>query len=190
MQVLKADDYKRMPWKNGGGQTAEIAVSPPDAGLSGFDWRLSMATVASDGPFSSFPGVDRTLTILSGAGMILHGAEGQDVTLTRHSPPFSFAADEPISAVLVDAAVVDLNVMTRRDRLSHRVERKRPPFTLEETQAVCVVFCLGGTMTLGCGTSATRLQSYDCAILSACDLPMKLDGSHEVLVIEFAETAV
>ena len=50
-----------MPWKNGGGETAEIAVSPPGAALDDFDWRLSMARVETDGPFSAFPGIDRTL---------------------------------------------------------------------------------------------------------------------------------
>jgi environmental stress-induced protein Ves len=47
-----------MPWKNGGGETTEIAVFPDGAGLSDFDWRVSMARVDGDGPFSSFPGIE------------------------------------------------------------------------------------------------------------------------------------
>ncbi len=69
MRILRAADHKRMPWKNGGGETVEIAVAPQDAALGDFDWRISMATVAADGPFSIFPGIDRTLSILSGSGM-------------------------------------------------------------------------------------------------------------------------
>jgi len=61
MKILRSADHKRMPWKNGGGETVEIAISPQGAGLADFDWRVSMATVASDGPFSVFPGIDRTL---------------------------------------------------------------------------------------------------------------------------------
>ena len=60
MRVLRAADYPRMPWKNGGGETAEILVEPAGAPLDSFDWRLSMARVAADGPFSLFPGVERT----------------------------------------------------------------------------------------------------------------------------------
>ena len=60
-----------MRWKNGGGETAEIAVSPPGAALDAFDWRLSMAKVETDGPFSAFPGIDRTLAILEGEGIRL-----------------------------------------------------------------------------------------------------------------------
>ena len=50
-------------WKNGGGSTTEIAVFPPDAGFDDFDWRVSLATVAADGPFSAFPGIERTLAM-------------------------------------------------------------------------------------------------------------------------------
>ena len=53
-----------------------------------------MATVASDGPFSLFPGVDRTLAVLEGEGIVL-SVEGQAgrSTLTRDSPPLAFPAD-------------------------------------------------------------------------------------------------
>ncbi|WP_431460998.1 HutD family protein, partial [Klebsiella pneumoniae] len=33
MRILRAADYRSMPWKNGGGVTTEIAVSPAGAGL-------------------------------------------------------------------------------------------------------------------------------------------------------------
>ena len=58
-------------WKNGGGVTREIVASPEGAPLDAFDWRVSLADVSADGPFSSFPGVDRTLTVVEGAGMDL-----------------------------------------------------------------------------------------------------------------------
>ena len=59
------------PWKNGGGTTREIAAFPPGAGLDDFGWRLSVAEVERDGPFSVFSGVDRTIVLLDGAGMRL-----------------------------------------------------------------------------------------------------------------------
>lgn len=71
MKILRASEYKTMPWKNGGGVTVEIAIHPPSASMDAFDWRISMATVAQDGPFSSFPGIDRTLAIIEGNGMAL-----------------------------------------------------------------------------------------------------------------------
>ena len=123
IRILKAQEYRRMPWKNGGGETVEIAVSPQDASVGDFDWRVSMATVAVDGPFSIFPGIDRTLSILRGNGMSLV-IEGRDpVLLTQHSDPLAFPADVATSAALADGTIIDLNAMTRRGALNHRVER-------------------------------------------------------------------
>ncbi|RCK45271.1 hypothetical protein TH25_18220 [Thalassospira profundimaris] len=123
VRILRASDYRRMPWKNGGGETVEIAVFPANAGLDDFAWRISMATVASDGPFSSFPGIDRTLSILHGAGMTLVIGDKVPVTLTRDTEPYPFAADVATSALLVDGPITDLNVMTRRGHNTHRVTR-------------------------------------------------------------------
>lgn len=123
MRLLKAAGHRRMPWKNGGGETIEIAVHPPGAGLAGFEWRVSMATVAADGPFSLFEGIDRTLSILRGAGMDL-AVEGRGrARLTARSDPLSFPADRPAEARLHDGPITDLNVMTRRGLWRHRVSR-------------------------------------------------------------------
>jgi uncharacterized protein len=123
MRILRASDHKRMPWKNGKGETVEIAVFPEGAGVDTFDWRISMAPVVSDGPFSVFPGIDRTLSILTGDGMML-SVEGMAPTvLGRKSVPFSFSGDAKTEAVLQAGPITDLNVMTRRGRFSHRVTR-------------------------------------------------------------------
>ena len=68
MLILRAAGYRVMPWKNGGGTTTEVAVSPDHAGLEDFDWRISMARVETSGPFSSFAGIDCTLSVLEGEG--------------------------------------------------------------------------------------------------------------------------
>jgi len=53
-------------WGNGGGTTAEILAAPDGAGFGDFDWRVSTAVVAADGPFSVFPDVDRVLCVIEG----------------------------------------------------------------------------------------------------------------------------
>jgi hypothetical protein len=110
-----------MPWKNGGGETTEIAASPEGAGLDAFDWRVSMARVDGDGPFSLFPGIDRTLAILDGEGLRL-AIEGRDpVELTRATAPLAFPADAPTGSILLGGPVTDLNVMTRRTMARHEL---------------------------------------------------------------------
>ena len=123
MKILRASDYKRMPWKNGKGETVEIAVFPPDASIDDFDWRISMATVAEDGPFSVFEGIDRTLSVLTGEGVVLSVDGAESVELRPSSAPHAFPADARTAARLLDGPVTDLNVMTRRDAFRHHVKR-------------------------------------------------------------------
>lgn len=124
MRILRAADYRVMPWKNGGGTTTEIAVSPDGAGLDDFDWRISMARVETSGPFSSFAGIDRTLSVLEGDGVVLDIAGQPPTRLTEASAPLAFPGDVPTSAALIGGPITDLNVMTRRGRMAHKVERR------------------------------------------------------------------
>jgi environmental stress-induced protein Ves len=153
-----------MPWKNGGGVTTEIAVFPAGAGLDDFEWRLSMANVASDGPFSSFAGVDRTLAVLEGEGIVL-AVEGRPaVALTRSSPPFAFAADRPSSARLIAGPIVDLNVMTRRGRFVHRMVRLAPGTATVGGSSLTIVFCAAGSAELSSGAEKATLGLHDAAV--------------------------
>ncbi|MCR6498621.1 HutD family protein [Shinella sp. CPCC 101442] len=119
MRLLRNSDHRRMPWKNGGGETVEVIVTPEGASLSDFGWRVSMATVASDGPFSVFPGIDRTLAVLSGDGMALSIEGLGDKLLTPVCAPLAFPADAPTTARLTGGPITDLNVMTRRGAFRH-----------------------------------------------------------------------
>jgi hypothetical protein len=105
-----------MPWKNGGGVTTEIAAHPPGAGLDAIDWRLSLAEVAVDGPFSRFPGIDRTLVLLDGAGMRLELA-GHVVELRAPYEPCAFSGDVEVDCRLLAGPVRDFNLMLRRERV-------------------------------------------------------------------------
>ena len=108
-------DIVPTPWKNGGGATREIACWPAGTGLDSFDWRISVATIAADGAFSVFAGIDRSITLLSGDGVLLHGEHGTH-RLDQPLVPFAFAGETPIRATLLGGASEDFNVMTRRGR--------------------------------------------------------------------------
>ena len=121
LKVLRANAHRRMRWKNGGGVTTEIAVAPADASLQSFDWRVSTADVASDGPFSLFPGIDRTLVVLEGEGLRLKVGGRSPLMLVAGGEPAAFSGDLPASASLIGGPIRDLNVMTRRGQFSHKL---------------------------------------------------------------------
>lgn len=121
MRLIRAATLAPKPWKNGGGVTFDVAASPEGAGLDAFDWRISIAQVDRDGPFSAFPGIDRTLTIIDGVGMSLHFDEASASLMAGE--PFSFPGDTPVDAKLASGGIIDFNVMTRRGRYDHRVSR-------------------------------------------------------------------
>ncbi len=183
MHILRAGQYTRMPWKNGGGETTEIAVHPAGASVEDFGWRISMATVASDGPFSIFPGIGRTLSVLEGEGMVLTIGESAPVTLTPASAPLSFPADVPISAQLVGGAITDLNVMTRRGHFTHRVERHHVPGVLELKVADGLLFSCARHLKVASDVMAVELEFQDALELHGPEKSILVAGQGTFYVI-------
>ncbi|WP_066732037.1 HutD family protein [Cupriavidus sp. D384] len=133
------------PWKNGGGTTREIAAWPPGAGMDTFDWRISVADIAADGPFSAFPGIDRQIVLIDGAGVHLQAHDDSFChKLVRVGEPFAFSGDTAIHAALVDGPTRDFNVMTRRGRCRAEVRLMRQPFTAVPAEATVMVLALRG----------------------------------------------
>ena len=163
MRIIPASRHRIMPWKNGQGSTTEIALAPEGAALDTFDWRLSLAAVTSDGPFSTFPGVDRTLTVLTGAGLALVVDDQAPVRLTPQSAPFSFKGEATTHATLCGESVTDFNVMSRRARLSHRVRRLESATDIEARVEWPdrVLFCQAGAAQVATPSGAYALAAGD-----------------------------
>lgn len=103
------------PWKNGGGTTRELVCWPPGSSMSDFDWRISIADIDVNGPFSAFAGIDRTIMLLNGNGVQLTANDGSfDQRLDIPLVPFSFSGDTALDCVLLDGSTQDFNVMSRR----------------------------------------------------------------------------
>jgi environmental stress-induced protein Ves len=102
-------DTPPVPWRNGGGVTRELLAWP-----HGGDWqvRISVAEIASDGPFSSFPGVDRWFAVLSGGGVALT-IDGRELVRRAGDPPLAFSGEAPVACRLLQGPSRDLNLMLR-----------------------------------------------------------------------------
>lgn len=110
MKILNSDSFNEMPWKNGGGTTKELFRIPNRENPEQFYFRISVATVHQDGPFSKFPGVDRFLMLLEGQGFVLN----RSIRFEKPLDQLNFKGEEDIQCELINGSSSDFNVMTDR----------------------------------------------------------------------------
>ena len=123
MYIIRLLDCPPSTWKNGGGSTRQLLAFPPGASLDNFIYRISVAEVDSDGPFSHFPGIDRSLAILDGDGLALMNGAQLFGTLLAGQPPMAFDGALSLSGLRLGGKVRDFNVMSRRGQASHRCQQ-------------------------------------------------------------------
>ena len=185
---FRLSDLPATPWKNGGGTTREIICRPARAGMDCFDWRVSIASIAAAGPFSAFPGVDRVIMLLQGAGVHLR-AEGIDHRLETPLVPFAFAGDVALGCELLGGPSTDFNVMTRRGVLRAEVAVLRGAGVLEACSAG-LVLAVGGAWQLGAGHAVERCAADSGAWWDSAMPPLPatpLDHGAALVVVRIAE---
>jgi uncharacterized protein len=182
MRVIRMSELAAAPWKNGGGVTREIAAARNGDSLI---WRLSMADVTSDGPFSRFEGLTRILTVVTGNGMELIGPTGTQ--LAEFGVPVRFDGATPVLARLKDGSLRDLNLMFDPSRLSAEVvpiigpQRK----TLSASASLTIgIFALKGTAKVG---TSLELHEGDTALCEAGEVSLQLAGDAVALIITLAK---
>jgi len=117
---LPANGYRRLRWRNGAGWTREILAAAPVEG-GDWDWRLSIAEIEADGPYSLFPGVEREQVLLSGEGLALDFGAGDERALAPPHGRQRFAGDLPVAARRVSGRAEVFNLMWRPARVSARL---------------------------------------------------------------------
>ncbi|MBB3018489.1 hypothetical protein FHR70_001543 [Microvirga lupini] len=187
--VIRNEDLVRVPWKNGGGTTAEVAAFPEGSGFDTFGWRISMADVASDGPFSLFPGIDRTLIVVEGNGIELD-VEGIAYRLDKASPKLSFSGDDITTGRLLGGPIRDLNVMTRRGQFHHRTRFVESGVALlAEGTDVAFLVALDGSFDVTLDSTIHSLQVLDTLMLEATQDLVLLSGTGRAILVEIAPEA-
>jgi uncharacterized protein len=159
-KLITANSLPSMPWKNGGGTTREVLKFPVSSTIENFDWRISLAAVATSGPFSIFPEVDRTMIVTDGPGIVLNDKD-ERIALRRSDEPFYFSGEIPYRASLIDGPIADLNVMTRRTRYSHSVRRHLTAGTSIDRGNVRVITALSDRLICTIGTESVALARLD-----------------------------
>jgi uncharacterized protein len=136
LEVISVYDVLPQPWRNGGGRTRELWTWPSAEGW----WvRISVADIEKDGPFSVFPGVDRWMAAVEGAGMVLQLPGGAE-TVARDSAPLTFDGALAPMCRLLDGATRDLNLMSRREFGRSSMTRVRSGDESMSEAPLCAVF--------------------------------------------------
>jgi environmental stress-induced protein Ves len=102
-QVVRSDEVRPQQWANGGGTTRELARDAAGA------WRISLADIATDGPFSTFAGRHRLLTVVEGTVLDLE-VDGV-AHVVEPQRPFAFSGDASVLASVPEGSVRALNVV-------------------------------------------------------------------------------
>lgn len=193
MSVLIPQSQQRlMRWKNGGGMTCEIQRFPQDSSLDSFDWRVSVATVQQDNAFSLFPGIDRSLAILEGKGILLDvaskvgsGTEVERHELTPRDPVYRFEGETAIHCTLIGGGIVDFNVMTRRAAFTHTLEQLTitRPTVLSAAGDTALVYVVNGNCRLA---NETRVHAGDAVLFRDSDEErLVISDAAELMLLQF-----
>lgn len=187
LRVLRHASLIATPWKNGGGETRQVACYPSGSSLSDFAWRLSTATVAQDGDFSIFEGIDRRLYLLEGAGLNLRFSSGKTCRIEGEHH-IDFRGEDPVHASLISGPVVDFNIMARRrERRAHIEERSvAGAIRINLPWKEAAIFIRSGQLNITDTALQLTLHTFDTVILDDGPAPdVSADGVAKIIIIGF-----
>jgi hypothetical protein len=182
LTILRAADYPRMPWKNGGGSTEEI-TRDAGTGLDEFGWRVSIADIAESGGFSTFAGYQRIITVLQGAGMTLQVDE-QTTRPLLPLDPFAFSGDSQVSCNLLDGEIRDFNLIYAPHRYNARLQWIDGRQRFFSSAGTVLIFSVIEGLSVTTGTTTQGLGKHDCLQLDGNPGLLELSVSGTCCVIE------
>ena len=183
MRVVRYAELAEIPWSNGLGVTREIIRDSESAGSATFDWRISIARLDGDAPFSPLPGIDRSLMALGPDGISLVVGDGDPQYLALHEV-LRFRGEDEVRPVGVTRPNYDLNLMTRRDMASGNLSLLT--VTDEATVSAAagetaVAVLLDGAVRVEIDRQQHSLQHLDAVVATADD--MRLSGTAVIALI-------
>lgn len=188
-RVIAANEYRRERWKNGTGWTREILRMPDRAD---WNWRLSIAEIERDGPFSVFPGVDRELVLIHGNGLRLRFSDGEVRELQPPHGRIRFAGERDVNSELLDGTTHDFNLMWRRDAVAVELLHRPlvgPMLFFTEPGVTWAIHLLAGQAKFDQASELPPLWAGDTALLVDGGKRGRyaLEGGGELLAIKLMQ---
>jgi environmental stress-induced protein Ves len=159
--------YRRVAWRNGGGQAMDIAVLPAATGSTDdFAWRVALAEIERDGPFSRYgKGIERIITLLNGDGFDLDFVEAPGIAVRESHMPARFRGEWTTGCRLQDGRCVVFNVMYDEALYTAQFNIIRPlpnqPLIFSPPGRTTLLFCLAGANEIKADDSNHHLNPWD-----------------------------
>ena len=163
MIVRRIESIAPERWRNGGGVTRTVAHH-------GDDWRVSIAEVERDGPYSRFDGIARISLVLRGHGVELRS--GEDAIVLKPFEAVEYEGGANWRATLVDGPVTALNVMTRAGICRARVQAIVHPVVIGPGCAAVVV-----AHESACRCEALSIAAGETGVIEHAARPMRLEAT-------------
>jgi environmental stress-induced protein Ves len=144
IDVYPIESIPPEPWRNGGGVTRTIATG-------GTRWRVSLASIERDGPYSRFPGMSRVSLILSGEGVLLTSKDA--LVQLRPLVAEEYDGDADWDATLVDGPSMALNVISAKGQYSVNARHVAEPVAVR-AGCIAIAIALDGGCTFAEGPDA------------------------------------
>ena len=185
IEIIQPTQFNTVPWKNGKGETIEMAINPGGS-LDNFDWRLSMASVVEDGVFSNFTGYTRNLILIDGAGINLQHDDNRIDRLTQLLDIATFDGGSKTVGNLHSNEITDFNVIARTSAYNTEVNcQKNATNHLLETSKLCFIYSLFKSAEIIVNNSQELITLPAQHLVKISDLPanhMSITGEHLIIV--------
>lgn len=190
LRHLPAASHQRTRWKNDGGWTTELGIEPETGDLNAdFDWRVSIADIEKDGPFSLFPGVERDLFLLEGAGMELD-IDGVGQRLDQPLQRVHFSGEARVDCRLIEGPTRDFNVMVRARSIVAYIAASQPLHALAiagPAGSQWLIYACSGAAAITANADVVLLATGDGLRIDSPDQPAQftISSSGRLLVMRF-----
>ena len=171
---LDPSQYRRTPWKNGGGVTLDIAEQDDV-------WRFGRTPITAAGPFSDYAGFDRLQVLVAGHGLVLDTPDGE-IDVRTPFKPVRFTGETRIVSRLEAGPVEVVNLIGARAMVRIALEVLKADSALTVEAGTHLAYAADGSAALDIDGTPHRLAA-DHALRIEVSGPTIIKGIGGVLLL-------